>query len=211
MKGFPLRLALLLPCLLMALACESGKEAYDPTPPGHATALLIDRQSLPDHRHADALDRLQRDFLAMQSPGDHMILANEQGKTDATSPLTLTLPDSPLATTRLLRSLREKLDEGRSKAWQDKNEALLLTTLRLNSLTPPRCLYLAVNPDSAPIPALPETFEINEDQPSPFNAFLLTPTAGDPDRVSVWVRHLHTLGAQRIMRHSLGEELPACR
>jgi hypothetical protein len=208
----PARLILLLPCLLLALACESGKPEYDPRAPGSSTALLIDYQSLPDHRHAETLDRLQRGFLAMQSPGDHLILANEPNNTEAASPLTLSLPDSPLATTRLLRSLRERLDEGRPEAWQDRNEALLLkATAQLYALAPPRCLYLAVDPDLASIPTPPDLSQGDEQRTRPFTAFLLTPSAGDPDRVSVWVRHLHALGAHRIKRHSLGAELPACR
>lgn len=205
-----LRLALVIACLHLTQACESSSDEYDPSSAGQSTALFIDHQSLPAHRHAESVDLLQRRFLAMQSPGDRMILANNPSGKDDNSLLTITLPNRPLPATRVLRKSRELLDEGRDAEWPPEHHVPALASAQLDALEPPRCLYLAVDPDFAPIPSLPDGLNLDDHHPASFTAFLFTPEPSDPDRVSVWTRHLHSLGAVRVMRQPLKAELPDC-
>lgn len=205
MRPLCLRLALCGAAVLLIQACEPV--AQQP----HTTALLIDHQSLPGHRHAETLDDRQREFLAMQRPGDSMILANSPAPPDAGSILSVTLPDRPLLATRTLRLVRDYLQETSEERWGTLGDVLALATMELQTADSRRCLYLALDPGTASMPSAPEAFQGREQVGQGWTAFLLMPDAWEQRNLSLWTTHLHGLGAEKIQWHPLSSPLPKCR
>ncbi|MDQ2069087.1 hypothetical protein [Natronospira bacteriovora] len=190
-------------------ACEGSPETprHDAAP---LTALVIDHASLPGHRHADQLEQLERHYLQARQPGDRLLLGTRPGDGNDEVLAHLDLPDRPLAATRQLRQLRHHLAVSGEDQWVNLELALPLVADRFRRSSGTRCLYLALNPEAAGLPALGD---LPEDRlaGSRWTAFLLVPESSNPHAVTLWTEYLYYMGAGRIMTTSLANRLPACR
>lgn len=201
--------------LLLGLLA-AGCEAFDTEPPT-SRALVLDRNSLPTHRHGDQLERMERLFLDRQQPGDRLLVAGiaaEDGENGGARSelIDLRLNDRPLVATRSVRRLHERLRRDRDGGDHEALAHLPGIARALAETPPPACLYLAMDPERAvPPPSDPLVLPRGPGGMG-WSAFLLVPDTARGDRPDInrWIAHLHGLGASRIKAVSLDAELPEC-
>lgn len=197
----------------------SGCEFLMPEAPV-TRALVLDRESLPSHRHGNNLEQLERQFLSRQAPGDRLIVAGLSHENDEPpEPLfsgdlpDIVLDDRPLVATRSLRLLNRYMAAGRDGQEHNALTEIVAIAERLGHSDRTACLYLAFDPGRVAPPQSETTFSRREGPGgNGWQAFLLIPANADPahDRIDEWTHHLHHLGSSRIMISRLDQELPEC-
>lgn len=207
-------IALLIGLGLLAAGCE----LLLPDPPA-LRALVLDRESLPSHRHGNTLERLERQFLERQAPGDRLIVTGlsreaADGEPSATDELPdITLDDRPLVATRSLRLLNRRMAAGRDGGEHDALGRIVEVAETLSDSDQSGCLYIAFDPGRVAAPQ-PETTFSRRNGPAGngWQTFLLIPASADitHERIDEWTQHLHHLGSSRIMVSRLDQELPEC-
>lgn len=207
------------PVLVIGLGLlVGGCELLLPDPPVFR-ALMLDRESLPSHRHGETLERLERQFLERQAPGDRLIVTglsheDADGESSPTDGLPdITLDDRPLVATRSLRLINRRMAEGRDGREHEALTRIVDIAESLSNADETACLYIAFDPDRV-APPQPETTFSRRDSPAGngWRTFLLIPASADlaHKRIGEWTHHLHHLGSSRIMISRLDQELPEC-
>lgn len=196
-----------------------GCERLLPDPPV-LRALMLDRESLPIHRHGDTLEQIERQFLARQAPGDRLIVAGlthgdeVSGESSSTDGLPdIILDDRPLIATRSLRLINRRMAASRDGDEHDALGRIVEIAEILSNADQTACLYIAFDPDRV-APPRPETTFSRRNGPggNGWRAFLLIPASADiaHERIGEWAHHIHHLGAHRIRVDRLDQELPEC-